>query len=193
MMAIPKIKRDYFTYTDYLTWDDAKRWEIIYGEAYAMNPAPFTKHQAISINLASEFRFYLKGKSCQAFSAPFDVRLTEKEAADNEIENVVQPDISVFCDLTKLETRGAKGAPDLVVEILSPSSVKMDYGIKILLYQKFGIKEYWIIDPEMKTIEVYLLDLTGKYMPGQKYEVNERVRVSIFPDLEISLSEIFEE
>jgi Uma2 family endonuclease len=109
------------------------------------------------------------------------------------VENVVQPDISVFCDRSKIDERGAKGAPNLIVEILSPSTMKIDFGIKLLLYQQYGVKEYWIADPDAKTVNVYKLDLIGKYFLDKIYQAADTLKVGIFPDLEISLTEIFEE
>ncbi|MBI5218691.1 MAG: Uma2 family endonuclease [Bacteroidia bacterium] len=192
-MGIPQLKQDKFTYADYLTWDDQKRWELIEGWAYDMSPAPKRKHQSVSIHLARIFSSYLKGKRCKVFAAPFDVCLCEKNEADEEIENVVQPDISIFCDTSKLNERGAKGSPDLIVEILSENTCKKDLGTKLILYQKFGVKEYWIIDPETDTLTVYKLDTIGRYQIEKDYSKEDKVTVGIFPDLTIEMAEVFEE
>ncbi len=191
-MVLPKIKNERYTYADYLTWDDDLRWEIIDGFAYDMSPAPTTKHQVVLVNLLNSFYNYLKGKPCKVFPAPFDVRLSKIGANDDEVENVVQPDISVICNPMKLDEKGAIGAPDLVVEILSPSTSKKDMGIKSFLYQKFGVREYWIVDPVSESVIVYLPDETGKFDTNE-YKSTDFVKVSIFPDLEISLAEVFKQ
>lgn len=192
-MAIPKLKTDKFSYADYLTWNDDKRREIIEGWAYDMSPAPKQKHQTVSMNLSRIFSNYLKGKSCKVFAAAFDVCLCEKNESDEEIENVVQPDISIFCDNSKLNDKGAKGSPDLIVEILSESTYKKDLGVKLLLYQKYGVKEYWIIDPATDSLTVYKLDTSGRYQIDKEYTKDEKIIVGIFPELEIKINEIFEE
>ncbi len=191
-MVLPQIKNEKYSYADYLTWNDNERWEIIDGFAYNMSPAPNTKHQTIAVNIASAFHSYLKGKPCKVFPAPFDVRLAKIGAPDEEIETVVQPDISIFCNPMKLDEKGAKGAPDLVVEILSPSTSKKDMGVKTLLYQRYGVREYWIVDPVSDTIMVYLLDNSEKFNLINEYKTTDKITVSIFPDLDIELSDVFE-
>ena len=191
-MAIPKLKTDKFSYTDYLTWNDTERWELINGWAYNMSPAPNRKHQSIAGNLFHLFRFFLKGKKCKAYIAPFDVCFCEKDQTNEEIENVVQPDISIFCDTSNLNERGAKGSPELVVEILSESTYKKDLGTKLILYQKFGVKEYWVIDPATDMLTVYKLDSMGRYLIDKEYLKEEKVIVGIFPDLEINMAEVLE-
>ena len=150
-----KNKDQKWSYADYLTWNDGQRWELIEGVAYCMSPAPGVRHQKISAELLRQFANYLKGKSCQVFSAPFDVRLSERStASDNYVDTVVQPDLLVICDKTKLDDRGCNGAPDLVIEILSPSTAAIDFKIKFDLYQRFGVLEYWIIHPAEQTLLV---------------------------------------
>ena len=119
-----------FTYGDYVTWDDDERWELIDGVPYNMSPAPRVRHQAISRELLAEFVLYLRGKSCQVFAAPFDVRLPESDERDDLVETVVQPDLSVICDRGKLDDAGCRGAPDLIVEILSPGTAHKDLKVK---------------------------------------------------------------
>lgn len=192
-MGIPKPKFDKFTYADYLTWSNDERWELIDGFAYNMSPAPKRRHQKILVNLVRKFSNYLVKKKCEVYTAPFDVRFCEKNEADEEIENVVQPDISIFCDPSKLDDRGAKGAPDLVVEVLSESTALKDLHEKLLLYQRFGVKEYWITDPDKKQLNVYKLDKQGRYFLERIYLQNDIVTVGIFPDLTIDLKDVFEE
>jgi Uma2 family endonuclease len=180
-----------FTYDDYLTWPDTERWELIHGVAYDMSPAPSTEHQTILGELFGEFRNFLKGKPCQAYIAPFDVRLPEENEADEEIETVVQPDMVVICDQLKIDRRGCKGAPDLIIEIVSPSTAKKDTQDKFRLYERHGVKEYWIVYPGEHTIEVYILDKNGLYIGPRYYTEEDKLSVTLFPGLEIDLAEIF--
>ena len=114
------------------------------------------------------------------------------ETKDDKIYNVVQPDICVICDLSKLDERGCIGAPDLIVEVLSPSTLKYDWNYKFNLYEKAGVREYWIVDPKTKVTNVFLLQPDGKYDLGTVYECNQKAPVHIFERLEIDLNELFE-
>lgn len=191
-MGIPKTTYENFSYSDYITWNDGKRWEIVNGTAFDMTPAPGTEHQRISMRLSVALALLLQNKPCSVFSAPFDVRLGENLSEDDEINNVVQPDIIVICDPSKIDERGIKGAPDWIIEITSPSTIKHDFGTKLLLYQEYGVKEYWITDPSTKKINVYRLNNSGKYTPGNIYEGDETIGVTIFPDFKITPNEIFQ-
>jgi len=190
-MGIPKLKYEQFAYSDYLTWIDEKRWEIIQGAAFDMTPAPNTEHQRISMYLSIQIGNYLKGKSCSVFSAPIDVRLAENTSTDEETINVVQPDLLVLCESSKIDDRGIKGAPDWIIEITSPSTLKHDFGTKLLLYQNYGVREYWIIDPFTKNIHTFTLDNNGKYNPGNIYKGEDVIIPGNFPDLKIIPNEIF--
>lgn len=151
--------KEKYSYADYLTWDDGERWELINGEAWNMSAAPNRIHQKLSMYLSVEIGNFLKGKACEVYAAPFDVRLPKGvEKDDNSIFDVVQPDIAVICDKGKLDDRGCIGAPDLVIEILSPSTSYKDQSHKLFLYEEHGIREYWIINPTAQTLNVYLLD-----------------------------------
>ena len=183
-----------YTYADYLTWIDDKTRELINGFIKMMS-APRLIHAEASSNiswhLGSILRKY-KGK-CKVFSAPFDVRFPKAgEIADDKIDTVVQPDICVVCDLSKLDERGCCGAPDMIVEILSPSTTKKDNFDKFILYEESGVKEYWIVHPLDKAITVYLLQEDGKYNNGTLYEFGGSVPVHIFDDCPINLDDIFE-
>jgi Uma2 family endonuclease len=156
-----KDKNKKVSYADYLTWNDDERWEVLEGEPVSMSPAPNTNHQRIILNLAVIFRKQFKGKTCEAFIAPFDVRLRHKNENNYEITNVVQPDITVVCDKKKIDDKGCIGSPDLVLEILSPFTRDKDLKRKFVLYQKYGIKEYWIVDPDKNTVAVYFLSQEG--------------------------------
>lgn len=194
MLTSPKKLNMVFSYKDYLSWDaDNERWELIDGIAYDMSPAPTRKHQKLSGILFSKFHNFLEDKDCSVYAAPFDIRLPEGFQADNEIKTVVQPDISVFCDEDKLDDKGAVGAPDLVIEILSPSSAVKDLREKFFLYEKAGVKEYWIVDPANETLTVYNLDENGKYPRGKIFAGEDKVKVGIFEDLDIKMDDIFKD
>jgi len=184
-----------YTYADYLTWMDDKRRELIDGFAHMM-AGPLRIHAQLSLNISLGIKSFLKNnkRKCQVYHAPFDVRLPLNGSNDdNKIYDVVQPDICVVCDLNKLDDRGCIGAPDLIVEVLSPSTLKYDWNYKFNLYEKAGVKEYWIVDPKAKMISVFLLQSDGKFDNGTFYECNQKAPVFIFEGLEIDLNELFEE
>jgi len=182
-----------YTYADYLTWADDKMRELIDGFIRMMSPAPGTLHQEISgVLIGNLFRFIKKNKGkCKVFPAPFDVRLPKNgEKADEQIYTVVQPDICIVCDLSKLDKRGCIGAPDLVVEIQSASTSKFDLNEKFYLYETHGVREYWVVFPYEECVEVFLLQPDGKYDKGTHYEQG-KVPVHIFDGCEIDLTDIF--
>jgi len=191
-MAYPMLAEpERFTYADLLRWPENERWELIDGVAYDMTPAPSVKHQRISIDLASQFYNFLKGKSCDVFSAPFDVRLPAPSEDDMTTTTVVQPDITVVCDRKKLDARGCLGAPTLVVEILSPETAAKDRREKLLLYERVKIPEYWIISPFELTLMVYSLTKKGHYGVPTVYSRDEQVPVGVLPGLTVELAEVF--
>ena len=197
-MPLPALDLDItkrYSYADYLTWFDDVRRELIDGFIYIMS-APVRVHARISAKINYLFTTFVVKKrgKCHIYYAPFDVRLPiEGSNEDDQIYNVVQPDICVVCDLTKLDQRGCIGAPDLIVEVLSPSSTKKDWNFKFNLYEKAGVREYWIVSPKAKTINVFLLQPDGKYDWGTEYECNQKAPVHIFEGLEIDLNELFGE
>jgi len=184
-----------YNFAEYLTWIDDKRRELIDGFVKMMTPAPSRIHQEISIRISVIFKNFLKRKKCSVYYAPFDVRLPNHGERENEkIYTVVQPDICIICDEKKLDERGCIGAPDLIVEIVSSSNSKYDVEDKFELYQKHGIKEYWIVFPHEKTINVFLLNNSGKYDFKGMFAQDSKVPVNIFSgDLVVDLAEIFEE
>jgi Uma2 family endonuclease len=182
-----------FTYADYLTWPDDERWEIIEGVAYAMRPAPGIAHQRISRALTRIISTHLLGKRCELFAAPFDVRLADlASVSDNYVDTVVQPDILVVCDKSKLDERGCNGAPDLIVEISSPSTSKNDLIKKFDLYQHHGVREYWIIHPAEQTLLVFKIEENGMYGRPDRYAGDDKVPVPLLGDLVIDLADVFE-
>ncbi len=150
-----------YTYADYCAWSDDERWELIDGVAYAMSPGPTTLHQSILGELFAQIHNFLIGHSCKVIPAPFDVRLN----ADKDDNTVVQPDISVVCDRSKLNEKGCKGAPDLVIEILSPASSSRDKVLKFNKYLEAGVREYWLVDPSDKTVMVFSFEENTKAAP----------------------------
>jgi len=176
-----------YTYADYLTWDDGQRWELIYGRAYLM-AAPGTEHQRISGALFFAMYGYFQGKPCQVFAAPYDVRLFPQENDNDYIS--VQPDISVICNPDIIDEKCCKGAPTLVVEILSPSTAGRDFTSKMDLYREAGVQEYWIVDPSAREIHVYLLQAHEK---RKTWEWCDTLASPTFPGLDIPLRDIFPE
>ncbi len=172
-----------FTYADYKTWPNDERWEIIDGDAFAMTPAPSLKHQAVVTNFTGVFSNFFKNKPCKPFVAPTDVVLDDL--------NVVQPDLLVVCDKNKMTDANIQGAPDLVVEVLSPSTSLKDKREKKALYERFGVREYLLVYPEDAHVERYSL-ANGKYAVSDLLNWDERLRLTAFPELEINLWEIFE-
>ena len=181
-MPLPKNEESY-TYNDMRAWDDNERWELVDGIAYAMAP-PLIRHQRIATYLCSQFCIFLEGKPCEAIAAP-GVRLNA-DAADN---TVVIPDIAVVCDPLRIGKEAIIGAPDLIVEILSPSTARFDILTKFRQYQIAGVREYWVVDPELDTVTVHFLE-DGKYVTTV-FGNEDRVHVRILEGCTISLSEAF--
>jgi Uma2 family endonuclease len=159
-MGLPLTKRDaHFTYADYLGWPDDERWELIDGVAYNMCAAPNLYHQHVVGELFTQLKNFLRSKPCRVFIAPFDVLLPQWQGQDDDsVDTVVQPDVLVFCERDKLHPRGGRGAPSLVVEVLSPWTSRKDLNEKFRLYQRVGVPEYWVIDPEGRSLQAYRLE-----------------------------------
>ncbi|MDR1277242.1 MAG: Uma2 family endonuclease [Treponema sp.] len=182
-----------YTYADYLAWDTDKRYEIINGEAYMM-AAPSVAHQAVSRELLLQFGNFLKGKPCQVFTAPFDVRLFPTE--DGSDDTVVQPDLLIICDRSKIaDGKACRGAPDMVIEILSPSNSEIPLLLKFSKYLMAGVREYWIVDPETKYIQVHILEQGDEKSPehfiSSVYGNAETLGVSVLPGLNIDFNSIW--
>ncbi len=160
-----------------------------------MSPAPLRRHQDVSLQIAHQFYRWLKDHPCKLYEAPFDVRLTtKKQPGDDEITTVVQPDICIVCNKEKLDDRGCLGAPDLVVEVLSPQSLKKDYNDKFQLYQEAGVQEYWLAHPTERWIEIYTPGKQGMYQLFARHEDNAEPIISkLFNQLKLNYDEVFAE
>ncbi len=184
-----------YTYADYLTWVFDDRVELFKGWVKKMSPAPNMSHQRVSWNMSAEIAQYLKNVTCSAFTAPFDVRLIgtlrSKDVRDPaSIYTVVQPDICVICDRSKLDEKGCLGAPDWIIEIVSPGNTKKEIDDKFEIYKENGVREYWIVQPTDETITVF--DLADeKYAFRKIYNNVDEASVGIFPGFEIDLKEVF--
>jgi len=189
-MEAPYPNNGHWTYADYKAWElkPRERYEIIYGEAYAM-AAPNTLHQTMQMELGRQFANFLVGKKCRVIAAPFDVRLFYEE--DESDDTVVQPDLSVICDEKKRGKEGCRGAPDLVVEILSPSNTAIEMQRKFHVYREAGVAEYWVLESEHKTLTVYLFK--GEEMITRKYGEKDSVPVAVLEGLSIELASVFVE
>jgi Uma2 family endonuclease len=193
-MGYPAENEDHrYTYGDYLTRPDEERWELIDGIAYAMTPAPSTQHQRISGELFRQLSNYFLDKSGEVFAAAFDVRLPQGNEQDEAIDTVVQPDIVVVCDPAKIDEKGCKGAPDLVVEIVSPSTVQKDLKQKMALYERAGVKEYWIIHPADKTVMIFKLNQMAQYGRPEILTKEDTLKTDLFEDLSVDLKRAFRE
>jgi len=190
-MALPA-KKPRYTFADVLTWDKDERVEIIDGAAVMMAP-PSSIHQEISFELCRQLGNYLKGKRCKAYPAPFAVRLFEVDGENPEdVDTMVEPDISIVCDPGKIDKLGCKGAPDMVVEILSPSTQRHDRFIKFSLYLRAGVREYWIVDPDSKTVQSFILE-DSHYSVKEFGTGGDKMQVNVLEDCVIDLSELFPE
>lgn len=184
-----------YTYADYLTWQFDEMVELIRGKVFRMSATPNRRHQEISSGLLLSIGKFLEGKPCRVYHAPFDVRLPLplQKQKSNKIDTVVQPDISVICDLSKLDDQGCNGAPDWVLEILSPATSKKDLTEKFDIYQHAGVQEYWVVYPFEQIVMPYLLDHHGKYQPlrANPFVKGEKIPVGVFDGFEVNLEEVF--
>lgn len=191
-MALQAAKNERYTFADVLTWGEDERIEIINGEAYMMAP-PSTTHQRIAAALTAQLYNYLRGKRCEVFPAPFGVRLFEQDGdRPEDVDTMVEPDISVVCDSSKLDQHGCKGAPDLIIEILSPSTRRHDLLVKMNLYQRAGVREYWVVDPNNQDVQAFVLE-NGRYSVREFGTIGDKMKVNVLENCVIDLSEIFSE
>jgi len=181
-----------YSYSNYLTWLFDDRVELVKGKVFKMS-GPERRHQQVSIYIASMLFNFLLGKPCKVYSAPFDVRFYKGSKADQDIYTVLQPDICVICDETKLDDKGCIGAPDIVIEILSPGNNKMELLHKYSIYEEFGVKEYWVVSPGDKTLLKYTLGKEEKYQPSRLITLSEKVYSALLPGFGLDLDAVFED
>lgn len=184
-------KNDY-TYEDYKKFPEGERVELIDGHIYAMSPAPSRIHQRLITEISRKIGNYIESQksACEIYVAPFDVRFIQEGETDEKNKNTVQPDISVICDKSKLDDKGCIGAPDFIIEVVSSSNASMDYVKKLYLYEKFMVREYWIINPNTRTVIVYRLNLDNQYEEPEKYHFEDKIIVSIYGNLELVISQL---
>ncbi|GHS87740.1 hypothetical protein AGMMS49957_08130 [Synergistales bacterium] len=185
---------DYYTYGDYKTWDDDLRYELIDGEAFLMSPAPTTTHQGLLGNLFWQINGYFRniGGECQVFFAPVDVLLPDgDEESEDDIDTVVQPDIVIVCDKSKVQVKGIFGAPDVVFEVLSPSTKSRDMDEKLRLYERAGVREYFIVDPKESVVTAYRSKGGDHFSRKTLYEAADTLEFDTFKELKVSLAEVF--
>ncbi len=194
-MDTPKLDSNKrYSYADYLTWMDDVRRELYDGFIKLMTPAPSSRHQEISVNLTVLLGSFLINKGCKLYHAPSDVRFPKdkKSTDDKQVFTVLQPDLYIVCDLSKIDVRGCLGPPDLIIEIVSPKNPKRDLKDKFDIYQEHGVREYWIVNPNDENVSVFVLDEKGKYQLTGMYAEDDKIPVNIFNgDLKVDLTEVF--
>ena len=178
-----------YTYADYLMWKIKDRLELLKGKIFQMG-APSLTHQTVSMNFSHLLSNYFYKTPCKLFAAPFDVRLAKKGEKDNEVYTVVQPDLCVVCDADKLDERGCWGAPDLIIEILSPGNSKKEMLNKYELYEEAGVREYWVVRPDYKEITQFVLE-NNKYRTLPPIVEGTIIHSAIFPELSLQTEDIF--
>jgi Uma2 family endonuclease len=182
-----------YSYADYLTWQMDEMVEIIKGKVFKpAAAAPRRIHQEVTLKVARKLADYLDQKPCKIFVAPFDVRLPVKSKRNEDIFTVVQPDICVVCDRSKLDDAGCIGAPDLIIEILSPGSNRKELKYKYEVYEESGVKEYWVIQPTEQTLLIYSLT-TGKYVPSRLFSPGDIVSSACIEGFSLDLEEVFKD
>ena len=180
-----------YTYADYFKWQFEERVELLKGKIFKMSPAPNRAHQTLTGYIHIELGVFLRKKTCQVYEAPFDVRLPRKSKEDKDIITVLQPDVCVVCDPSKLDKRGCIGAPDIVVEILSPGNNAKELKNKFELYEESGVKEYWVVSPQNQTFILNTLT-DGKYQPSRIMTTGDIVISSVLPGFSLDLTGLFD-
>ena len=189
-MPLPQDQQ--YTLADALTWDESEHIELIYGNPFMMG-LPDRRHQEVRGQLFGQLYDYVNGKKYVVYAVPLAVRLFERDGDHPEdVNTMVEPDISVVCGISKLDDIGCKGAPDLVMEILSPTTQRHDKFTKFNLYQQAGVQEYWIVDPASKSVQVFVLD-DGRYVAKDFGMAEDTVKVNILEGCTIDLSQVFAE
>ncbi|MGM0412707.1 MAG: Uma2 family endonuclease [Pseudomonadota bacterium] len=183
-MGLPVRDNEHHTYGDYRTWDDDTRYELIDGVAYAMAPAPLRIHQEVAGEIYRQAANALEGARCRALIAPLDVRLPRAGEADEGVDTVLQPDVLAVCDPDKLDERGVRGAPDWVVEVLSPGTAGHDQIHKRRVYEHHGVAELWLVHPTDRLLTIYRLE-EGEYGKPEIVELAGETAVGVMPEVVI--------
>jgi Uma2 family endonuclease len=187
----PNATYGYYSYADYLTWPMDLVAELIHGKIFKKAAAaPKRIHQKVASKLNFKLYQFFEGKICQVYPAPFDVRFPIDSKEDHEIFDVVQPDLCVVCDPAKLDERGCIGAPDLIIEILSPGSTKLEIKHKYELYESRGVREYWIIHPEYHNLFIYTW-VNGTYVPSRLFTAGDVIESTVIKGFKLHLEEFF--
>ncbi|WP_163377598.1 Uma2 family endonuclease [Cyclobacterium sp. SYSU L10401] len=181
-----------YSYADYLSWQLEEMVELIRGKVFRQAAAPRRIHEELTVALVTRIHGFLKGGSCKVYTAPFDVRLPVSSRKHTDIDTVVQPDLCVVCDPDKLDDLGCLGAPDLIVEILSPGNNKKELQLKYEVYEASGVKEYWVIHPDERTLLIYTLE-AGKYRPSRLFTLGDKVKSQVLSGFVLDLDEVFGE
>ncbi|WP_025143722.1 Uma2 family endonuclease [Pedobacter jeongneungensis] len=182
-----------YSYANYLNWLFPERVELIAGRIFKMSPAPSSVHQVVVGNIFLKLGNFLDKQPCKVFISPFDVRFPKESNSDKSIFTVLQPDIFVVCDRNKIDARGCVGAPDLVVEVLSPGNTKMELLHKYRVYEEFGVKEYWVVSQSDQNILIYTLNDIGKFQPSKIFTLSEKITSTVLPGFELALDDVFED
>lgn len=191
-MSLPLKDHEHHSYGDYLHWPEEERYELIDGLAYAMTPAPGRRHQEVVLEMARQIADALEGHRCRVYVAPFDVRLPRGEEADERIDTVVQPDLSVICDPTKLDARGCRGAPDWVSEVLSPGTAAHDQIRKRAVYERHAVPELWLVHPADRLVMIYRHGAAGYGKPAV-HELEGELSPEVLPEIRIDWARVLRE
>lgn len=190
-MALRQPRDEHLTYQNYVGWSDDQRWELIDGTEYAMSPAPGPAHQEIVARLVTRLQEFLEDKTCKVLPAPIDVLLPAGDEADERVDTVVQPDVLVVCDPAKIREKNIRGAPDLVIEVMSPSSSSRDAILKRRLYERTGVREFWLVSPSDRLVTVFRLGADGTFDKPTIYDAEGQVEVSVLPGFTLDLGRVF--
>jgi Uma2 family endonuclease len=192
-MAVLRRDTLYHTYGDYFTWSATYGDELIDGTAYIREPpSPSRSHQEVVLELGRQLANTLKGKPCNVYVAPFDVRLPKASEQDDHIDTVVQPDVLIVCDLKKLDERGMRGAPDWIAEVLSPWTARHDRKVKLPVYERAGVREVWLIDPIERTLMIHRLE-AGRYRRATLHELKGKTPIAAVPGVTINWDSLLDE
>lgn len=180
-----------YSYASYLRWQFDERVELIKGKIFQMG-APTTKHQVCIGDIFVALHQFLKGKQCRVFISPFDVRFPERSLADREVFTVLQPDICVVCDESKIDGKGCIGAPDIVIEVLSPGNNKKDLNFKYEIYERAGVREYWVLNPSEQSLLKYVLNQDGIFVAGKPCVGDDVFTSDVLPGFSLNMEEVFD-